>query len=232
MSKLLYITEEQLQEIIGNGAYLNNQDTTNEYRLGSEQISSNGVTGDYIDGDIEFGEPVITDKISKQLSRPRTKGFSRFTRIHESVDSERKYGDGNFLSESNKDLTGKQKTFQISQGVIDVIKQNLNNYTGDEHAPGVKRGQNIIKNGRVSYDDAYRILNDISNEKDSNLLNTDGKLEREIRRKLDTAENISSNDKENKKEMGLNIIKPHSKDGTKGGAHSPKDNNVIGVTYF
>lgn len=234
MSKLLYITEEQLQEIVGNGSYLDPNDPTNEHRLGSVEVSPNGVTGDYIDGNIKFGEPVITDKIAKELS-PKTRGFSRYTqtpKTPQSVCIEHKHGDGNFLSESNKDLTGKQKTFQISQGVIDVIKQNLNNYTGDEHAPGVKRGQNIIKNGRVSYDDAYRILNDISNGKDSNLLNTDGKLEREIRRKLDTAENISSNDKENKKEMGLNIIKPHSKDGTKGGAHSPKDNNVIGVTYF
>ena len=70
MSKLLYITEEQLQEIVGNGAYLNSQDSTNEYRLGGTEISPNGVTGDYIDGDVEFGEPVVTDKISKQLSVP------------------------------------------------------------------------------------------------------------------------------------------------------------------
>lgn len=222
MSKLLYITEEQLQEIVGNGAYLNSQDSTNEYRLGGTEISSNGVTGDYIDGDVEFGEPVITDKISKQLSRPRTRGMSYNTRRVAP----------NILPESNQDITGKQNTFQISNDVLDDIKQNLSNYTGDKHAPGVKRGENIIKKGRISYDDGYRILDDINKGKDGNVLNTNGKLEREIKRKLDTAENISSNNRESKMNRGENVIKSHAKNGTKGGAHSSKNNNTIGFTYF
>lgn len=215
MSKLLYITEEQLQEIIGNGAYLNNQDSTNEYRLGGKEISANGITGDYVDGDIEYGKPVVTDKIVKSLSKPRLRGYGR-----------------RVLPESNQDITGKQKTFQLSHEVIDNIKQNLNDYNGDEHAPGVKRGQNIVKNGRISYDDGYRILNDIASGKDGDVLKTDGKLEREIRRKLDTAEDISSNNRESKMKRGENVIKTHSKTGLKGGAHSPKNNNTIGVTYF
>lgn len=225
MSKLLYITEEQLQEIIGNGSYLNSNDSTNEYRFGGAEISVNGVTGDYVDGNVEIGEPVITDKISTQLSKPRNRAYTRLGRMRcENYDR--------FISESNEDMTGKEKTFQLSQNIIDDIKQNLQKYNGDKHAPGVKRGLNIVKNGRISYDDGYRILDDIASGKDGDVLNTDGKLEREIRQKIDTAENISSNDKENKKQMGLNVIKSNSKTGMKGGAHTPKNNNTIGVTYF
>lgn len=214
MSKLLYITEKQLNEIIGNGAYLNNQDTTNEYRLGGSEIAANGITGNYIDGDVEFGEPIITDKISKQITKPRIRGFQR-----------------KMLPESNQDLTGKQNTFQLSQDIIDDIKKNLKNYSGNNHAQGVKRAENIVKNGRVSYDDGYRILNDIANDKSGEVLNTNGKLENEIRQKLNTGENISSNNRQSKMKRGENVIKSAPKTGMKGGAHSPK-NNTIGVTYF
>jgi hypothetical protein len=67
MSKLIYITESQLNEIIGNGSYLNQQDSTNEYRFGGAEISVGGTTGDYVDDNVKLGEPVITDKISKRL---------------------------------------------------------------------------------------------------------------------------------------------------------------------
>ena len=70
MSKLIYITESQLNEIIGNGAYFDKQDTTNEYRLGGPEISVGGVTGNYTDGDVEHAEPVITDKFAKQITKP------------------------------------------------------------------------------------------------------------------------------------------------------------------
>lgn len=214
MSKLIYITESQLQEIIGNGTYLNSQDSTNEYRLGGTEISVNGVTGNYLDGDVEFGEPTTTDKIAKRLARARVRGMGR-----------------NVLPESNQDLAGKNKTFQISQKTRDIIRQNLENYSGNEHAPGVKRGKYIVDNGNVSYDNAARILNDIKNGKDGAVLDTDGTLKNELERKLRMGQDISRNNREAKMERGENVLKSAPKTGLKGGAHTPKGNNVIGVTY-
>ena len=214
MSKLIYITESQLQEIIGNGAYLNNQDSTNEYRLGGPEISVNGITGDYLEGDVDFGKPVTTDRIAKRMARSRVRGMGR-----------------NVLPESNQDLAGKNKTFQISHDVIDSIKQNLENYSGNEHAPGVKRGERIVRDGRISYDDGYRILDDIEKGRAGNILDPDGKLKNEIRRKLDNGEGMSRNNREMKMRRGENVLKSAPKTGAKGGAHTPKGNNVIGVTY-
>lgn len=214
MSKLIYITEAQLNEIIGNGAYLNNQDTTNEYRLGGAEVSADGVTGNYVDGDVEFGNPVITDKFAKQLTKPRVRGMARTV-----------------LPESNQDLTGKQNTFQISNDTIDSIKQSLMKYDGKRNMPGVKRGERIVKTGRISHDDGYRILDDFSKGNAGAVLDPDGKLQSEIRRKLDTAENISKSGRESKMARGENILKSAPKNGTKGGAHTPKGNNTIGVTY-
>ena len=212
MSKLIYITESQLNEIIGNGAYLNNQDSTNEYRLGGAEISVDGVTGDYIDGNLKFGKPVVSDKISKHITKPRVKGMSRTV-----------------LPESNQDLTGKQNTMQISKNTIDNIKKRLNSYNGNENDPGIKRAKNIINKGRISNDDGYRILDDFDNGKAGEVL--DPMLQKEIRRKLDTAENISRNSRETKMSRGENVLKSAPKTGAKGGAHTPKGNNVIGVTY-
>ena len=217
MSKLIYITESQLNEIIGNGAYLNTQDSNNEYRLGGKEISVNGATGNYVDGDNENGKPVTTDKIAKQITNPRVRGIGGYM-TRRSV-----------LPESNQDLTGKQNTMQISKTTIDKIKQNLNNYNGDKNAPGVKRAEKIVKDGRVSNDNGYRILNDFQNNKAGNVL--DPMLQKEIRRKLDTAENISQNKRDAKMQRGENVLKSAPKNGSKGGAHTPKGNNIIGITY-
>ena len=216
MSKLIYITEAQLNEIIGNGAYLNNQDNTNEYRLGGAEISADGTLGDYVDGDLKFGNPVTTDRISSRLSKPRIRGIG--TTVSRRV-----------LPESNQELSGKNKTMQISKNSIDKLKDNLNTYNGDMNAPGVKRAKNIIKKGRISNDDGYRILDDFSKNKTGNIL--DDSLEKEIRKKLDTAENISQNNRDGKMERGENVLKSAPKTGLKGGAHTPKTKNIIDITY-
>lgn len=220
MAKLIYITETQLHEIIGNGAYLDNQDNTNEYRLGGAEISVGGVTGDYADGDVENAEPVISDKIANQICIQQTRGLGRNIGI----------GRRSVIPESNQDLTGKQNTMQISKTVVDKIKKNLNNYNGSGNAQGIKRAQNIVKNGRISNDDGYRILDDFAKNKTGNVL--DKSLQDEIRRKLDTAENISRNGRESKMDRGENVLKSAPKTGAKGGAHTPKGNNTIGVTYY
>ena len=214
MSKLIYITEAQLNEIVGNGAYLNQQDTTNEYRFGGSEVSSDGVTGDYVDGNVELGNPIITDKFAKQLTKPRVRGMGRTV-----------------LPESNQDMTGKQNTFQISDDTINSIRQSLSNYNGSGNDAGVKRGQKIINDKRISNDDGYRILDDFATGKAGAMLDPEGKLQKEIRRKLDTAENMSRNNREAKMERGENILKSAPKTGMKGGAHTPKGNNTIGVTY-
>ena len=216
MSKLIYITESQLNEIIGNGSYLNKQDNSNEYRFGGAEISVDGTIGDYADGDIKFGKPVTTDKIANRMSKPRIRGIG-------TTASRR------VLPESNQDLKGKQNTMQISKGIIDKLKEKINSYNGDMNAPGIKRAKNIVKNGRISNDDGYRILDDYANGNVGNIL--DDTLEKEIRRKLDTAQNISKNDRESKMARGENVLKSAPKSGLKGGAHTPKGNNVIDITY-
>lgn len=218
MSKLIYITEAQLQEIVGNGAYLNAQDTTNEYRLGGAEVSAGGVTGNYIDGDSEPGKPVTTDKIAKQICRQGRNylGQPAFNRRP-------------ILPESNQDLAGKQNTFQISQTTLDGLKERVNSYNGDKNASGYKRAMELLKNGRMSYDNAYRTLDDYSKGNGNDILGTD--LEHEIRQRLNTGENMSQIGRDAKMRRGENILKSTNKTGFKGGAHSPNGNNTIGVTY-
>jgi polyhydroxyalkanoate synthesis regulator phasin len=214
MSKLIYITEAQLKEIIGNGAYLNNQDTTNEYRFGGLEISADGITGNYIDGDVETGKPVTTDRISKKMSRPRVRGLGRTV-----------------LPESNQDLTGKENTFQLSNTEMDKLEDRINSYSGSQDNPGIKRGKNLVKNGRISYDNAYRVLDDMNKGSAGEILDPDGTLRREIENKIKTGTDISKNNRISKMNRGENVLKSAPKTGAKGGAHTPKGNNIIGVTY-
>lgn len=217
MSKLIYITEAQLQEIVGNGAYLDSKDTRNEYRLGGAEISVDGSVGNYVDGDHDTGNPVTTDKIAKQIrNQRRFGGFAGYTRKH-------------ILPESNQDFTGKQNTFQISQTTLDGLKQRLNGYTGDKDAPGVKRAMELIKTGRMSYDNAYRTLDDYSKGAGNDILGDE--LRKELDRHLNSAENISKTGRESKMARGENVLKSNSKTGFKGGAHTPNGNNTIGITY-
>lgn len=218
MSKLIYITESQLYEIVGNGAYLNPNDTNNEYRLGGTEVSVDGATGNYIDGDSKPGKPVTTDRIAKQIRRQGRNylGQPAFNRRP-------------ILPESNQDLTGKQNTFQISQTTLDGLKDRINSYNGDKNAPGYKRATELLKNGRMSYDNAYRTLDDYSKGNGNDILGSE--LENEIRQRLNTGENISQMGRDAKMRRGENILKSTNKSGFKGGAHSPNGNNTIGVTY-
>ena len=217
MSKLIYITESQLNEIVGNGAYLNPNDNTNEYRLGGTEINVDGSVGDYIDGDNDTGNPVITDKIAKQIrNQRRFGGFAGYIRKP-------------ILPESNQDLAGKQNTFQISQTTLDGLKERLTGYSGDKDAPGVKRAMELIKTGRMSYDNAYRTLDDYSKGVGNDILGDD--LKKELDRHLNSAENISKSGRDAKMARGENVLKTNSKTGFKGGAHTPNGNNTIGVTY-
>ena len=220
MSKLIYITEAQLHEIIGNGAYLDSTDTTNEYRLGGAEISADGVTGNYVDGDVENGKPVTTDRIAKQIRRQGRKYMAQPAVNRRSPIP---------LPESNQDLAGKQNTFQKSQTTLDDIKDRLNSYSGDKDAPGVKRAKELLNTGRISYDNAYRTLDDYGKGIGSDVLGA--ALEKEIRQRLNTAEDISQSGREAKMNRGENVLKSTNKTGFKGGPHTPKGNNTIGVTY-
>lgn len=222
MSKLIYITESQLQEIVGNGSYLNDKDNTNEYRFGGAEITTGGITGNYVDGDIKTANPVITDKIAKQLTKQRVRGMG---------DNMKRSIDKNIIPESNQDLTGKQNTFQISKKNLEDLENRLNNYQGSENNPGIKRGKNLINKGRISYDNAYRILDDMNNGSEGSILDPDGNLRRELEQKIETATNISKGNRNAKMERGENVIKSAPKTGFKGGAHTPKGKNVIGVEY-
>lgn len=222
MAKLLYITEEQLQEIIGNGAYLNDKDTSNEYRLGGAEISVDGVTGNYVDGDVEMGDVTTTDDISKSL---------RYKGRRLSCNVSRK---GNLLPESNQDLSGKTKTIQLSQNSLNTLKKNVelqlkNNQ--DEDSEGIKRAKHLINNnGVMPCQNAYRAESDLDKGIIGDVF-TDNVM-KDIDNKLKTKERISSNNRESKKRRGEAVIKSSPKDGRKGGAHSPKNNNTIGYTYF
>ena len=214
MRKLIKITESQLNEIIGNGAYLDNTDNTNEYRFGGSEINVNGVTGNYSDGDIEYGKPVKTDDIADRIAKPRVRGLGRTV-----------------LPESNQDLTGKQNTFQLSKTETDKLRQRVNSYCGSKDDPGIKRGKDLAEKGRMSYDRAYRILDDMSKGNAGNVLDPDGTLRREIENKIKTGTDISKNKRQSKMERGENVLKSAPKTGIKGGAHTPKGNNIINVTY-
>lgn len=201
MSKLIYITESQLNEIVGNGAYLNDKDTTNMHRFGGAEITVNGTTGNDIDGDSEPGDPVTSDMIAKRLTRRGVRGMGQAV-----------------YTESNQDFDN--RSIPLSQDERDRLAQT-----------GTEVGRNLAKKGRISFDYSYKLQNDLKNGKADAKLDPDGKLFNELNRKTETAENISRNRRESDMAMGKNVMKSAPKTGIKGGAHTPKGNNVIGVTY-
>lgn len=213
MGKLIYITESQLQEIISNGTYLNKNDSTNEYRFGSTQVSTNGITGDYVDGNLEMGKPTTSDKIAKQITRNKVRGMGRTV-----------------LPESNQDLTGKQNTFQLSTNVVNRLKKKLNNYNGDKNDAGFKRANRLIDRGRISYDNAYRVLNDINSGKAGELIDGDHYIKNELENKVKTGENISQNKRDGKMKRGEKILNVTSRNSFNGKGHSSKP-NIIGINY-
>lgn len=199
MSKLIYITEAQLQEIVGNGAYLDDTDTTNEYRFGGAEVSVNGTTGNYIDGDVELGEPVTTDNYASQLV-PQRSHWSR--------------GSGKArISEANQEIKG------LNVDLSDESKQtakklgiNASDMDCNYGFVVQDRIENGEYNGKVNDEDLTQLNNDLGN-------------------KLQTKMNISRSGREAKMARGENVLKSAPKTGAKGGAHTPKGNNVIGVSY-
>lgn len=217
MSKKIYITEAQLQEIIGNGAYLDDKDTTNEYRMGGKEVSVDGVVGDYVDGDVTFGKPVTADKFAQtQSNQRRRRGM-----INCSTN----------LTEANQDMKGKEKTFQLSQTEGDKLKQRIANYGGSKNDAGYKRAQTLVDRGRISYDNAYRVLDDMKTGKAGAILDPDGTLQHELENKIKTKTDMSQSQRDAKMAAGQNVIKSAPKTGAKGGAHTPNGDNVIGITY-
>jgi hypothetical protein len=216
MSKKIYITEAQLQEIIGNGAYLNDQDTTNEYRMGGQEVSVDGVVGDYTDGDVEFGKPVTADKLSHTMSNQRRRrGMINCSRS---------------INEANQDIDSKTDTFQLSQNEREGLAQRINAYSGSKNDAGYKRAKTLATRGRVSYSNAYRILDDMKSGKAGAMLDPDGTLKNELENKIKTGTDISQSQKDSKMNSGQRVRKYSPKNGLNGGEHVPNGNNVIGIT--
>lgn len=199
MSRLIYITEAQLQEIVGNGSYLNDTDTTNEYRFGGAEITVNGTTGDYVDGDVELGDPVTSDEFAAGLVPQRshwTRGITR-TSIHEANQE---------IKNNNLGLSDRSEQTAQQLG-IDASDMDCN--YGFVVQDRIKKGN---YNGKVSDEDLTNLNNELGN-------------------KLQTQMNISRSGRQAKMARGENVLKSAPKTGAKGGAHTPKGNNVIGVTY-
>lgn len=218
MSKKIYITEAQLQEIIGNGAYLDDKDTTNEYKFGGQEVAVDGVVGDYVDGDVDFGKPVTADKIAQTMTnRRRRRGLINCSKS---------------INEANQDLKGKEKTFQLSQTETDKLKQQVNSFSGSKNDAGYKRAKALADKGRLSYDNAYRILDDMEKGTAGAMLDPEGTLKHELENKIKTGTDISQSSRNTKMASGQNIRKSPTNRGMSGeGTHTPDGNNVIGITY-
>ena len=217
MSKKIYITEAQLQEIVGNETYLNDQDTTNEYLMGGPEVSVDGVRGEYVDGNVDFGKPVTADKIAQTMTNQRRRrGMINCSKS---------------LNEANQDLKGKEKTFQLSQTESDKLKERVNSYAGSKNDAGYKRAKTLINKKRISYDNAYRVLDDMKSGKAGAILDPDGTLQHELENKIKTGTDLSQNQRENKMNNGQRVRKFAPKNKINGGGYTPDGDNVIGITY-
>lgn len=151
MSKLIYITESQLQEIISNGVYLNKTDNGNEFKYGGAEVTTNGTTGNYIDGDVESGDPVTSDKLASQLVPQR----SHWTR-----------GAGQTrVNEANQEIKG------LNVGLSDKSEQTAKELGIDASDMDCNYGfvvqdriENGEYNGKVSDEDLARLNNDLGNK--------------------------------------------------------------------
>lgn len=163
-------------------------------------------------------KPITTDKI--QQSRA-PKGYfgarRRYSTLNCSINKKK-------LNESNKDLDN--KVYRIPDALFTKLQQNGLNYKGD----GSQRLQNIINMRDIKTGEMYRLLNNMKNiDKNSQEYNALGgnEMYRWLEKELNTAKNLSHNNKVVKRAMGDTnaFIKKHIKNKNEG-AHSSKKNGT------
>ena len=97
-------------------------------------------------------------------------------------------------------------------------------YSGSKNDPGYKRAKRLAEKGRVSYDNAYRILDDMQNGRDGAMLDPDGTLKHELETKVGTRADISRSQRNSN-------IDTESKYKAQGVTYTPNGHNVIGIIY-
>lgn len=231
MSKLIYITESQLRETIeGNGAYLNGEDSTNEFKLGGMVVGTASVTGSAEGDDVELPDPLIGDTVGSEVTR-RSPLWGSFTTARGLTCSVKKKGVS--LNERNREISGKGNKRVITQQAQDNLARNLRAYQGNRNAPGIKRVGNILDNdGKVSYNNAEEILTQMKNGTSGlEVLDTDGSLKRSLENITRNEKSKSKSSRQTKQQMGLPILNVVNRDGSKGGAHSTTTTNTTQQIY-
>lgn len=150
MRKRIIITESQLMEIIGSGDYLNQNDNTNSFRLGSSEVGVDGTIGNYVDGDEEGGDPVTTDDVAASMCQ-KQHGFKKYITCSQNI------------TEANHELTGKQARITVPQQVRQKVQNTIQTYKGDKNEPGFKRFKRIADEGTINYENAEEILTQAAN---------------------------------------------------------------------
>jgi hypothetical protein len=214
--KKIYITEKQLNEIIGvDLSYLNRSEGNRPVTIGDEEI----FTTDNVDVDTE--DPT-TDKIAKS-KYPRSYYGAKKRNITLNCSMDKKK-----INESNQDLV--DKYYNIPNKLYKLLKNNLSQYSGD--ISGIKRLKNLIDMKSLSTNEMYRIKNKLSSlEKDSdeyNLIGGDEML-RWVDKELKHAKNVSYNRKKINKDLGRenSFISSHNKNSNNGKGHTKNG----GVTF-
>jgi hypothetical protein len=232
MSKLIYITESQLRETIeGDGAWLNPEDSNNEFKLGGMQVSTGAVTGSAEHGDVELPEPVVGDAVADRMTK-RSPLWGSLATSRGTINCSVKKKAGS-INEANSGIDGKTNKRRITKQAQDTLSANIRSYTGNRNTPGVKRVEDILKNdGMVSYNNAEEILSQM-NDGTSGLerFDVDGSFKRSL-------ESITKNEKakskigrDNRKQMGLPVLNVTNRDGSKGGAHTSATTNTTQQIY-
>ena len=213
--KTIYLSESQIDGIIGQGGYLNK--------------SSEGDIPPYSATEVTTGEgkdecePTISDKIEYSLS---TSGLgNRRSGLYCSKNSKKKVFEG-----GNKDL--KDKTSQTTDELHSSLmgsKTKFNTYK--DHA-GYKTICNLTDNRDISYNEMYRLKNRLENLKKDDIeyqMLCGDELLGWINNTIGRDTFISAKHKDNMADMGFENthIKPHSKNTV----NTKSNNNIVNINY-
>lgn len=228
--KKIILTREQLSEVVGGDfSYLDSNEND-----GSKTFVSTGEiqTTPHV-ADDEPGDPLITDKLAKELT-PNYFFGQRATMGRLACGKERKKK----LLETNKDL--EDKTFTIPDKLYANLKTIYNQYGNKKNIDGIKRLKNLINTRNISLKEMYRLKNFFENTSQTDQsFNIVGGQEMKswVENELKTATDISYSSKDMKRKLGNSnaFIKTHNKEYGNNGAHSTdlqKLANDSKITYY
>ena len=222
MSRKVYMTEEQLNEIL-DGSYLDDYSSDGNIKDAGNEITTNPIKG---------GEPVTSDEYAKERGA-RDIFMGRYR------DNGGVYPAAGALTMENKKKLQevadgvKNKRYKVSGPLRDKMVRNYQSTNG--RTIGTKRLEKLLSNEGATENYLSNLLSDIKSgnvsQEEMQLLGGDDFI-RWMNQNIKNRQNMDAGIKKTEHDMGMQNVY-QKEGGTKNGggtAHTPKNNGTI--TYY